>query len=162
MLGLPCSKIRFPVTNLAAGFCFFFYFLSLCYSLLCRTSKIYLTSLTFRCKILNLKNQGDLDDALEITAVWCRNVKKTELNGGHLGVLAAILDWQWILISLYSKSIICTNFGTFITKWTIDTHIVIFYHFSQSRQQVVICKLFHKSSINFDQIWYTHIKFILE
>ena len=26
-------------------------------------------------------------------------------------------------------TIICSNFGNFITKWTIDTPIVIFYHF---------------------------------
>ena len=73
--------------------------------------------------------QGDLDDAREITAVWWGNVKK-------LNFVAAILDfWRpsWIdngyLISLYSISIISTNFGTFITKWTIDTPIVIFSHF---------------------------------
>ena len=55
-----------------------------------------------------------------------------------LNFVAALLDFlrpswinNWYLISLYSiyGNIICTNFGTFITKWTIDTPIVIFYQF---------------------------------
>ena len=46
-----------------------------------------------------------------------------------------LISWRpsWIdngyLISLYSISIICTIFCTFITKKTIDTPIVIIYHF---------------------------------
>ena len=43
------------------------------------------------------KEQGDLDDARESTAVWCWNVKSTKFRGGHLGSLVAILDWQWVL-----------------------------------------------------------------
>ena len=40
-----------------------------------------------------IQKQGDLDDAPEITAVWCGNVKKkNEFRGGHLGFLVAILD----------------------------------------------------------------------
>ena len=73
--------------------------------------------------------QGDLDDAREITAVWCWNVKKTKFRGGHLGILAAILNWQWVLHKLVLYINHFTNFDTFITKWTIDTPIVIFYHF---------------------------------
>ena len=76
--------------------------------------------------------------------------KKTKFRGGHLRFLAAILDFWWpswidngYLLSLYSISInYCINFGTFIKKWTIDPPIVIFYHFSQCRPEVVICKSF--------------------
>ena len=39
--------------------------------------------------------KGDLDDVLEITAVWCWNVKKTNFRGGHLGILAAISNQFW-------------------------------------------------------------------
>ena len=51
-------------------------------------------------------------------------MSKTEFRGFHLGFLAAILDWHWVhACSLYQ------SFGTFMTKWTVDTPIVIFYHF---------------------------------
>ena len=41
-----------------------------------------------------------------------RKCQKTEFRGGHLGFLAAILDWQWgIACILFMIMIICTNFG---------------------------------------------------
>ena len=53
-----------------------------------------------------------------------RKCQKTEFRGGHLGFLAATLDWQWVLFNpctLLTLTIICTNFGAFIIKWTIDS-----------------------------------------
>ena len=93
--------------------------------------------------------QDDLDDARKNTAVWCGNVKK-------LNFVAAILDfWRPYLIdliSLYSISIVCTNFGTFKTKWTVDTPVMIFYHCFTMQTGSSYCKLFLKFSSNVDQI----------
>ena len=51
------------------------------------------TSMDSLCNDLyKKKKQGDLDDAREITAVRCLNVKKTKFRGCHLGFLAAISE----------------------------------------------------------------------
>ena len=68
---------------------------------------------------------------------WCagnhrclmRKCQKTEFCGGHLGFWRPFwIDNGYLISSMVT--IICTNFGTFITKWTIDTPIVTFIIFS--------------------------------
>ena len=66
--------------------------------------------------------------------------QKNEFRGGHLGFLAAILDWQWGLDKHVRYINHLYQFVPTYGKWTIDTPIVIFYHFSQCRPEVVISK----------------------
>ena len=52
-------------------------------------------------EIKKIYEQGDHDDAREITAVWCWNDKKTKFRGDHLGFLTGIS--QSILTKLCTR-----------------------------------------------------------